>query len=73
MGRAVQGGEVSPRLRFAVALAAAAVPGLWVLGPLALYLSVRDEGAGRATRALSWIACAELAAAAVAVAITAVS
>ena len=62
------------RATFALALAAAAVPGLWVLGPVALQFSARDGGgAGKVARALSWVACAELAAAAVAVAIAALS
>lgn len=73
MGREIQRGKVSPRLAFGVALAAAAVPGLWVLGPVALYLSSRLESPGGAARALSWLACAELTAAAVALAIKALS
>ena len=59
-----------PHLAFAVALAAAVVPGLCVLGPLALYLSASwGEESDQATRALSWLACAELVAAAVVLAI----
>lgn len=71
MGGAVQANKVAPRLVFAAALAAAAVPGLWVLAPLALYLSVRHGG--RAAKVLSWVACAELIAAAAVLAIKALS
>ena len=73
MDREVQRRKVSPRLAFGLALAAAAVPGLWVFGPLALYLSVGVEGRGGAARALSYLACAELIAAAVVLAISALS
>ena len=65
---------MSPRFAFALALAAAAVPGLWVLGPAALYFSPpHAEGVGRAARVLAWVACAELVAAVAALAFKAFS